>query len=48
MENVLFPHCEDRLKWDHHLTELLAEAEQRVALGPVTSTIDLDDLPASE
>ena len=42
--NALFPRRDDRLKWDNHLTELLAKADQRVASGPVTSTIDLTDL----
>ena len=44
MDNFLFPHRDDCLKWDHHLTELLAKADQRVALGPVVPTIDRGDL----
>ena len=40
----LFPSADDRRRWDDHLTVLLAEAERRVALGPVTPTIDLDRL----
>jgi glutamate/tyrosine decarboxylase-like PLP-dependent enzyme len=37
----LFPSAGDRRKWDDRLTVLLAEAEQRVTLGPVTPSIDL-------
>jgi glutamate/tyrosine decarboxylase-like PLP-dependent enzyme len=45
MDNIaLFPCRDERLRWDHHLTELLEEAGRRVASGPVTSTIDLAEL----
>ena len=39
---ALFPDGDERVRWNNHLTSLLADAETRVRLGPVTSTIDLD------
>jgi aromatic-L-amino-acid/L-tryptophan decarboxylase len=42
----LFPSCDDRRRWDNDLTVLLAEAERRVTLGPVTPSIDLADFLA--
>jgi len=39
---ALFPDGDVRGRWDDHLTSLLADAERRVHLGPVTSTITLD------
>jgi hypothetical protein len=39
-ESVLFPSPEQRRDWGEALTALLAEAELRVADGPVTPRFD--------
>jgi glutamate/tyrosine decarboxylase-like PLP-dependent enzyme len=39
--SVLFPPHNERITLDHHLTELLADAELRVSNGPVTPTLDI-------
>ncbi len=39
--SALFPMRGDRLLWDHYLSELLTNAEQRSASGPVSPSIDL-------
>ena len=38
----LFPSRQARLLWNDELTSVLADAEQRVARGPVAPTIDVD------
>jgi len=41
---VLFPGPNERLRWETHLTALLAGATQRVRQGPVACPVDLDIL----
>jgi glutamate/tyrosine decarboxylase-like PLP-dependent enzyme len=43
----LFPSADDCRRWDDRLTVLLADAEHRVARGPVTPSIDLPDFLAA-
>ncbi|MDQ2763749.1 MAG: pyridoxal-dependent decarboxylase, partial [Pseudomonadota bacterium] len=39
--STLFPACTERERWDDLLTRELARADERVAAGPVTPTLDL-------
>jgi glutamate/tyrosine decarboxylase-like PLP-dependent enzyme len=39
--SVLFPPVEDRIRWEHLLTNELLNACARISVGPVTPTLDL-------